>query len=235
MTDLQPAPFDLLLKTDEAMNSLAAWLSQVPGGVWLHWPQPTSPAALTSFPSVEAWRQALDALDLDPACAAPQVVRVKYRRAQKLYLLAWADPDVILAAEMVAFTALELALNDRFGLLIKGLSQPPKKKEPTVPGVIDAPPKKKKEASATGMIPTPPLSDLLDHLVTHQGIRELDFPTARIGGGRVVNRLRKIGPLADRPTLAEMRNRHAHGSPIEGGPLSGLLHVIRDLIHYCYA
>lgn len=220
MTNVPLEPFALFDGTTEAMDTLATWLEHFPGGVCMHWPHPTSPAALTSFPTVETWRQALNALDLDPTCSAPAVVRIKYRRAQKLYLLAWADADVILAAEMVAFTALELALNDRFGLLIKGLSPPPKKK---------------KEPSATGMIATPLLSDLLDHLVTHQGIRELDFPTARIGGGRVVNRLRKIGPLADRPTLTEMRNRHAHGSPIEGGPLSGLLHVIRDLIHYCYA
>ncbi|NQE65307.1 hypothetical protein [Caulobacter sp. RHG1] len=219
MTNLPLEPFDPLAEADEAMNALATWLADVPGGVCIFWPSPTSPAALTSFPTIDAWRRALEALDLDSACAAPAVVRVKYRRAQKLYLLAWADADVMLAAEIVAFTALELALNDRFGLLVKALS----------------PPRKKKEPSATGMIATPPLSDLLDHLVTHQGIRELDFPTALIGGGRVINRLRKIGPLADRPTLAEMRNRHAHGSPIEGGPLSGLLHVIRDLIHYCYA
>lgn len=34
-----------------------------------------------------------------------------------------------------------------------------------------------------------------------------------------VDRLRKVGPPALRPTLAEMRNRHAHGNrPTQVGP-----------------
>lgn len=31
-----------------------------------------------------------------------------------------------------------------------------------------------------------------------------------------------------------MRNRLAHGDPFEGLPPGGLLHVIRDLIHFVY-
>ena len=47
--------------------------------------------------------------------AIPEVVSVKFLRAQKLYFLAWADFDVIKAGELMALTALELALKDRYG------------------------------------------------------------------------------------------------------------------------
>ncbi|MBO9708082.1 MAG: hypothetical protein J7521_07710 [Caulobacter sp.] len=173
----------------------------------------------------QAWQEALAALDLDPTLPIPGVVRAKYRRAQRLYLLAWMDGDVLLAGEMIAFTALELALNDQIGPQVAAL-EAQKRKKPDKPI--------KAKVSATGQISTPTLAALLDHLVTHQGISEADFPTALIGGGKVVDRLRRPGPKASRPTLSEMRNRHAHGAPIEGGPLSGLLHVVRDLLHFLY-
>ncbi len=49
----------------------------------------------------------------------PDVVRLKYARAQKLYLLGWIDADLIKAGELVALTALELALMDRYGTKLK--------------------------------------------------------------------------------------------------------------------
>uniref|UniRef100_B0T9C6 Uncharacterized protein n=1 Tax=Caulobacter sp. (strain K31) TaxID=366602 RepID=B0T9C6_CAUSK len=203
----------------DRLEAIGAWLEGVPGGFCLPWPGEQGPATLRAFSSPQAWRAALSELDLDPACAAPKVVRDKYRRAQKLYLLAWIDGDVMLAGEMAAFTALELALNDQVGPKVAALAEKPRKKA---------------KVSATGMIRTPLLADLLDYLVVHAGIVDEDFPTALSAGGTVVDRLRKVGPLASRPTLAETRNRLAHGDPFEGLPLGGLLHVVRDLIHYLY-
>jgi len=49
----------------------------------------------------------------------PDVVRMKYARAQRLYLLGWIDADLIKAGELVALTALELALMDRYGTRFK--------------------------------------------------------------------------------------------------------------------
>jgi len=207
---------------DDRLAAIAAWMADVPGSFCMPWPGAQGPATLRQFTSVKEWRLALSALDLDPTCAAPGGVRTKYRRAQKLYLLAWIDGDVVLAGEMAAFTALELSLNDQFG--------------PRVAALSTKPPKKAK-VSATGQIKTPSLADLLDYLVVHAGIADADFPTALSAGGTVVDRLRKVskeGPQASRPTFSEMRNRLAHGDPFEGLPLGGLLHVVRDLIHFIY-
>lgn len=53
--------------------------------------------------------------------AVPLILRVKYQRAQKLYALAWQEFDLIKAGELVALTALELALRHRYGLDRYGL------------------------------------------------------------------------------------------------------------------
>jgi hypothetical protein len=41
-------------------------------------------------------------------------VAAKFESAQKLYVLAWLDFDLIKAGELIALTALELALTDRY-------------------------------------------------------------------------------------------------------------------------
>jgi hypothetical protein len=51
--------------------------------------------------------------------AVPQIVRAKFERAQKLHLLAWIDFDMITAGELVAFTAIELALKDCYGSRVR--------------------------------------------------------------------------------------------------------------------
>jgi hypothetical protein len=210
-----------VIKVDprDRLEVLADEMANVPGRVCVPWPSPQSPASMRNFETAQEWREALSALDLEPTCPAPMSVRAKFRRAQKLYLLAWIDGDVMLAGEMAAFTTIELALNDRFGGEVWALLHPKGKA---------------RKVSATATLSTPPLSDLLDYLVTHAGIQESDFPTALVGGGQVVDRLRKVGPKASRPTLYEYRNRLAHGDPFEGLPLGGLLHVTRDLIHFIY-
>lgn len=53
--------------------------------------------------------------NLDMDAHIPDVVRLKYARAQKLYLLGCIDTDLIKAGELVALTTLELALMDRYG------------------------------------------------------------------------------------------------------------------------
>jgi hypothetical protein len=45
----------------------------------------------------------------------PYIVSARIRRAQKLYALAWFDYDLIKVGELVALTALKLALKDRYG------------------------------------------------------------------------------------------------------------------------
>jgi hypothetical protein len=65
------------------------------------------------FATREEWLQALE--DLQLTATVPEIVAAKYARTMRLYRLAWWEPDVIKAAEVAAFAALELALRDRFG------------------------------------------------------------------------------------------------------------------------
>ncbi len=37
-----------------------------------------------------------------------------------------------------------------------------------------------------------------------------------------------------KPSLADLRNKLAHGDPFDGLPIGGLLELVRDLIAYAY-
>lgn len=79
------------------------------------WPEPGTPSGLIAFDDAQSWRIAVDGLSISPF--VPNIVRLKYLRAQKLYLLGWIDIDLIKAGELVALTALEIAVTDRYGHL----------------------------------------------------------------------------------------------------------------------
>ena len=79
----------------------------------LPWPSPGNFGGFLSFSTVDKWRDFVLGLSLDHAI--PEVVAAKFRRAQKLFLLGWIDADLIKTGELVGLTALELALNDRYG------------------------------------------------------------------------------------------------------------------------
>lgn len=77
----------------------------------LPWPMPGRLDAVLSFPDADGWRVFVAALDMDGRI--PLVVRAKFARALRLLMLAWIEPDLVKAAELVAMVALELALRDR--------------------------------------------------------------------------------------------------------------------------
>ncbi len=77
------------------------------------WPVPGNPAGLVEFFAFTEWRDFVFRLSLQRA--TPEIVRLKFERAQKLSLLAWLEFDLIKAGELVALTTLELALTDRYG------------------------------------------------------------------------------------------------------------------------
>jgi hypothetical protein len=81
------------------------------------WPMPGNLGGLVAFERFHQWRDFI--LDFGLQSGAPRIVAVKFERAQKLYVLAWLDFDVVKAGELVAFTALELALKDRYGFKIE--------------------------------------------------------------------------------------------------------------------
>lgn len=84
----------------------------------LPWPLDGLPSGWLEFHEPEQWRDFVASLGLP--IHIPEIVAAKYRRAQMLYFLAWLYPDLIKAGELVALTALELTLRDRYGNTVKG-------------------------------------------------------------------------------------------------------------------
>jgi hypothetical protein len=82
------------------------------GPLMVPWPMPGKPNAFVSFGTFGEWRAFVEQFGLRQGI--PLIVANKFERAQKLLLLAWLDVDLIKAAELTAFTSLELALRDRY-------------------------------------------------------------------------------------------------------------------------
>jgi len=162
----------------------------------LPWPSRGNPAGLMQFHEVGQWQKFIH--DLDLHVRVPAVVRLKYARAQKLYLLGWIDAELIKAGELVALTALELALLGSHG------GQVAKHKRT--------------------------LAALLKHLVEHDGLIDAQLPISVRCNCSVVGQLTG----ESEPTLAQLRNKMAHGDPFDGLPYAGLLELVRDLINFAY-
>jgi len=205
-----------MTQQESFLQSLARQLAPRAASLTLPWPQPGQPAGFRTFESLAEWTACVEDLGLREGI--PEIVAAKFRRAQKLYLLAWLDIDLIKAGELVALTALELALNDCYG------GKVPARGKPRKPSMMRKPPVKA-------------FADLLDHMVVHDGLTDAQIPMIARYGGTVVDRLRLDrdgGPPAARPTLSEIRNDLAHGYPFDGFPRSDILELVRDLIEYAY-
>jgi hypothetical protein len=161
------------------------------GPMVISWPSSLGPASLLTFETASEWQAFVAKLALN--AAAPDIVQLKYRRAQKLYMLGWLDIDLIKAGELVALTALELALTDKFGTHKRFALK-------------------------------------LKDLVEKHGLTDAQVPMVVKFGGTVVGTI--VGTTE--PTLAQIRNKLAHGDPFDGFPVGGLLELVRDLIEFIY-
>jgi len=81
--------------------------------VLLAWPTQSNAAGLLRFDTAADWRAFVDSLAI--STRIPEIVQVKFARAQMLYLLGWVDFGILKAGELAALIALELALMDRYG------------------------------------------------------------------------------------------------------------------------
>jgi hypothetical protein len=81
------------------------------------WPMPGNLGGCLSFSAFAEWQAFV--LDLSLRRAVPDSVASKFERSQKLHLLAWIDGDLFMAGELIALTALELAVKDRYGAKVK--------------------------------------------------------------------------------------------------------------------
>lgn len=81
--------------------------------MFLPWPTHGDPGGFVQFENAAEWRSFIESLGIDTRI--PEIVRAKFARAQRLYLLGWADVGLIKAGELAALIALELAVMDRYG------------------------------------------------------------------------------------------------------------------------
>jgi hypothetical protein len=144
--------------TQDFLDAVAVAAERFPGPRNVPCPMPGRLDAMVAFANFAEWRAFI--LDLGLRPGIPDIVTVKYKRAVKLYLLAWIDFDIIKAGEMVALATLELALKDRYGDKVK---------------------------DKRGNIL---FARTLRHMVEHDGLTDDKLPMhRRCGGGSVVSRL----------------------------------------------
>ena len=74
-----------------------------------------------------------------------------------------------------------------------------------------------------------PFADLLKYMV-HDGLTDEKIAMVRRSGGSAIGFVNGNS----KPSLAEIRNKQAHGDPFDGFPYGGLLELVRDLIEYAY-
>ncbi|TBC25603.1 hypothetical protein ELH33_33040 (plasmid) [Rhizobium ruizarguesonis] len=181
-----------------------------PGPRWLPWPIAGNPGGQVHFASYGEWETFFLRFDLH--VAVPDIVRKKFARAMKLHLLAWVDLDLIKAGELVAWTALELALTDVYKHRIVE--------------------KRRVAAALKGKEPSERvnLSELLRHMEKNDGLTDANIPLVQKSGGSVIGRFSGT----QQPALNQLRNDLAHGYPFDGLLQSGLIELLRDLIEYAY-
>jgi hypothetical protein len=156
--------------------------------------RPAIPSRAGASTPPDEWRAFVAALSLDPRI--PDIIRLKFERAQKLFLLGWIDADLIKGAELVALTTLELALKDRFGHVVPRLSS--KKVDPSSPEALMAQPIRYSFRA------------LLRRLVDKEGFTDAQIPMIARCGGSAIGQLTG----ATRPTRDDRRNAMAHGDLI---------------------
>lgn len=186
--------------TTEFLDAVARGAERLAGPLTMPWPG--NLGGLVEFPTFAAWREFI--LQFGLRDGVPDIVTAKFARAHKLYVLTWLDFDLIKAGELVAFTALELALKDRYGHANKV----------------------KNKRGDTSFALT------LRYMVEDDGLTDDLLPMNRRCGppSTIVGFLTGTAT----PSLAEIRNGSAHGYPLDAFPRSGLLELIRDLIEYAY-
>jgi hypothetical protein len=99
--------------TTNFLDAVALAANQSPGPLVVPWPVPGNPGGFVSFANFAEWQAFV--MNLGLRGRIPEIVTAKFERALKLHILAWIDFDLIKTGELVALTALELALMDRYG------------------------------------------------------------------------------------------------------------------------
>jgi hypothetical protein len=186
------------------------------------WPMHGNPASFPSFATFAAWREFV--LQFSLHSTLPLTVSGKFERAQKLYILTWIDFDLIKAGELIALTALELALTDRYA------GKEIERRKKLI--IRKAEERTKVSKGEKWWAANPSFADLLKFMVDHDGLTEDQIPMNQRCGPPS----KALGMVTGetRPSLWEIRNDLAHGAPFGEFPWAGLLELVRDLINYAY-
>ncbi len=145
----------------------------------------------------------------DVNLAIPEVVVRKFERAQKLYVLTWLDFDLIKGGELVAMTALELALTDRYA------GAETERRRKLVAGKAE---KERRKISKSEKWWTEYVSfaDLLKYMVERDGLTEEQIPmNARCGApskviGRLTGEAKQLLPQEAERLISEILRACGH-------------------------
>ena len=195
--------------TESFLDAVSLAASRSAGPLTISWPTSGNPGSLILFETYRDWQRFVPRIALSDVI--PQIVTDKFDRAKKLYLLAWIDMDLIKAGELVSLTALELALQDRYGDKLE-------KKGKGLNGLLQY--MVQKDGWTDELIPMCATSGgtAVQNLYETESARK-----------------ERRGTTAAPPmTLAAIRNGLAHGAPFNSLPWGGLLELVRDLIAYAY-
>lgn len=213
------------------LSALRLDRSDDPFVLWI--PAPRNSLLRKPFNTATEWREFVLSHDLNPAI--PKKIAEKFQLALKVYFLAWIDGELIKAAELVALSALELALKSRYG------SEMQQKK---IGEIIEKEKNAKKLSGKRKKNPTvPQLNELLEYMVGSDGLTNDKIPMAQKYGSQIINNIyetkadreaRRNMLASKRMVLSEIRNSLAHGNAYDCMPWSGLLELVRDLIEYAY-
>ena len=106
------------MQTTKALNTVLTMVAEDRTEPFrMMWPTTGNPAGWVTFATFPEWRAFALALNLTRM--VPDTVAARFDRALKVYLLAWLDFELIKIGELIALTALELALRDRYGDKVK--------------------------------------------------------------------------------------------------------------------
>ena len=194
---------------------------KLPGSRTLPWPSPKMVDGFVEFAEFDEWKQVI--LGFRLSAGVPLNMADLFDRALKLYLAAWLDFDLVTAGETAALAALEHSLRDCY---LQDFKDRHDKK------VVAKAESEKRSPTPKECFQSKNVSffNLLEHMHKHDGLTDDKLPfVCRYGGSGV----RLLSAEGD-PSLADMRNVRAHGTPFGSGYQSGLLELVRDLIEYAY-
>ncbi len=207
--------------TPAFLDAIAAAAERSPGPRTIPLPMPGNVGDFRSFTNFDEWRDYW--LGLRLPFGVPQNMTDGFERAQKLYLLAWMDFDLMVAGEMVALSTLEHVLRDQY--LGKEISR----RRVVIAEKAERENREPKKGEKW-WVEQASFSDLLKYMWNHDALTDDKLPSVRRSGGKVKDLI-----IGDRdPSLADMRHARAHGNPFGSGFEAGLLELIRDLIEYAY-